>query len=89
MPLPADFMRAHIDESLQMTMVFRLNNTSFDVPLITIPWTWFGDTVFGPYFPYGWQRSGGEVHTNSVNLNPGYPIWNSLSTVHQFDPPLP
>jgi hypothetical protein len=88
LPLPEDFMRAHTDESLQMTMMFRLNDSSFDVPLITIPWTWVGNAVFNPYFPYGWQGSG-QISTNAINVNPGYPIWNSLWTDHQFNPPLP
>jgi hypothetical protein len=93
LPLPADFMRGHTDESLQMTMMFTPNGASHDVPLITIPWTWVGNAVFNPYFPYGWQgdasQGTGQIHTNSVSVNPGYPIWNSFWTDHEFNPPLP
>jgi hypothetical protein len=86
-PVESTDSRCSANESLLMTMMFTLPGSRVPVPIIAIPWSWFGSAVKDP--SYGWQNnpSNHQITSGEVITAPEFPRWSSYWTDHDYYPP--
>jgi hypothetical protein len=82
MPLEQAWQSASVsNESFLMTMMYAPSSVlSMHVPLVAIPWYWYG-YAYNDTNKWGWtvRNPGAKIIPQAVIVNPGFPVWLGLN----------